>query len=168
MMLSHLNQSQPAASFSESSHPVESSLAESVPTSTQKQKQFELASLPAVKIFVKHEAWHRITQPELLQAGLDPNVDPDFLHLYAEAVEQPIKITGATAGPGGFGPQAFIEFYGTGIDTTIPARGFTGWLPRTLPACAFTACDHPSAPTSPRQTSPSRWNSRSTLPTSQR
>ena len=41
------------------------------------------------------------------------------MHLYAEAIEQPIQITGATVGPGGFGPQASISFYGTGIDTVF-------------------------------------------------
>ena len=117
MLLSQLNQSQPAAAFNEGSHPVESVLPEFVPTSTQQQKQFELAARPAVKIFVKHEGWHQVTQPELIKAGLDPSIDPAFLHLYAEAVEQPIKITGATPGPGGFGPQAALQFYGTGIDT---------------------------------------------------
>src|SRR5260370_3808451 len=117
MLLNQLNQSQPAAASSEGSHPVESVLHEFEPTSTQRQKQFELAAHPGVKLFVKHEGWHTVTQPELIKAGLDPNVDPAFLHLYAEAVEQPIKITGATAGPGGFGPGAAIQFYGTGIGT---------------------------------------------------
>jgi len=117
MLLNQLNQSQPAAAFNEGSHPVESVLPEFVPTSTQRQKQFELAARPAVKIFVKHEGWHQVTQPELIKSGLDPNVDPAFLHLYAEGIEQPIKITGATPGPGGFGPQAALQFHGTGIDT---------------------------------------------------
>ena len=58
-----------------------------------------------------------MTQPDLVQAGLDANVDPATLHLYAEAIEQPIQITGATSGPGGFGPQAAIYFYGRAIDT---------------------------------------------------
>ena len=66
-----------------------------------------------------HEGWHRITQPDLVRAGLDSNVDPAFLHLFAEAVEQPLRITGATAGSGGFGSQAAINFYGTGIDTAF-------------------------------------------------
>ena len=117
LLLNQLNQSQPAAAFNEGSHPVESVLPEFVPTSARMQKQFELSAHPAVKMFVKHEGWHSVTQPELIQAGLDPNVDPAFLHLYAEAVEQPIAITGATAGPGGFGPLATLQFYGTGIDT---------------------------------------------------
>ncbi len=117
LMLNQLNQALPAAAFNEGSHPVENVLQEFESTSTQRQKQFELAAHPAVKIFVKHEGWHRVTQPELIKAGLDPNVDPALLHLYAEAVEQPIEIAGASAGPGGFGPQAALQFYGTGIDT---------------------------------------------------
>ena len=108
-------------------HPVENVLQDFRPTSSrstsvrptlaQRQKQFELAAHRAVKIFVKDEGWHRVTQPELVTAGLDPNVDPALLHLYAEALEQPIQITGADAGSGGFGPSAAINFYGTGIDT---------------------------------------------------
>jgi uncharacterized repeat protein (TIGR01451 family) len=88
-----------------------------IPTLAQRKKQFEIAAHPAVKIFVKHEGWYRITQPDLIRAGLDPNVDPAQLHLYEEAIEQPVEITGATSGPGGFGPQAAISFYGRGIDT---------------------------------------------------
>jgi signal peptidase I len=75
---------------------------------------FGLAAMPAVKILVDHEGWYRVTQPQLLAAGLPANVHANFLHLYAEGVEQPIRITG---GHGGFGPQAAIEFYGTAIDT---------------------------------------------------
>jgi len=117
VMLSQLNQVQPAAGASEPSHPVENTLRNLRPTTTQQQQQFALAAHPAVKIAVKHEGWYQVTQPELVKAGLDPNVDPALLHLYAEAIEQPIKIMGASAGPGGFGPQAAIGFYGTGIDT---------------------------------------------------
>ena len=57
------------------------------------------------------------TQPELIESGLEPDVDPALLHLYAEAIEQPIRVVAATPGPGGFGPQAEICFYGTGINT---------------------------------------------------
>jgi uncharacterized repeat protein (TIGR01451 family) len=117
LMLNQLNQALPAAAFNEGSHPVENVLQEFESTSTQRQKQFELAAHPAVKIFVKHEGWHRVTQPELIKAGLDPDVDPALLHLYAEAAEQPIEIAGASGGPGGFGHQATLQFYGTGIDT---------------------------------------------------
>jgi uncharacterized repeat protein (TIGR01451 family) len=116
LTLNQISQSQPAASSNEGSHPLESVLRDFKPTPAQRALQFELAAHPAVKIFVLHEGWHRVTQTELIQAGLDPNVDPALLHLYAEAMEQPIQITGASSGPGGFGPQATIQFYGTGVD----------------------------------------------------
>ena len=118
-MLSQMNQAQPPTPDSQSSHMVESFAQVSNPTAEQFQKQYELAAHPAVKIHVLHEGWHSVGQPQLLQAGLDPNVDPALLHLYAEAIEQPIQITGATAGPGGFGPGAAINFYGTGINTVF-------------------------------------------------
>ncbi|MGB8987670.1 MAG: DUF11 domain-containing protein, partial [Candidatus Sulfotelmatobacter sp.] len=117
VMLNHLNQSQPAASVDGSSHRVENTLQNSSSTVAQQQKQFALAAHSAIKIYVKHEGWYCVTQPELIAAGLSPNVDPAYLHLYAEAVEQPMQITGTTAGFRGFGPQAAIYFYGTGIDT---------------------------------------------------
>jgi len=116
-LLEQLHSAATDALQSDISRPVENALKEFEPTSSQRQRQFELAAHPAVKIFVEREGWHRLTQPELAQAGLDPNVDPTLLHLYAEAVEQPIEITGASKGLGGFGPQAALQFYGTGIDT---------------------------------------------------
>jgi hypothetical protein len=114
-MFSQLSQAQPPAASE--SHPVENLPKTSEPTHYLVQKQFELAAHPAVKILVRHEGWYRVAQPDLVKAGLNPNVDPRSVRLFAEAVEQPIQIRGATAGPGGFGAQAAINFYGTGIDT---------------------------------------------------
>ena len=119
-MLSQISQAQPPIPGSHDSHYTEAvASADSVVAQWQLEKQFELASHPAVKIGVRHEGWFQVGQPELVKAGLDPNVDPALLHLYAEAVEQPMQISGATAGPGGFGPQAAISFYGTAIDTVF-------------------------------------------------
>jgi uncharacterized repeat protein (TIGR01451 family) len=118
-MFSQLNQVQPTSLDGHDSHFVETLPLRSSPTPNQIQRQFELAAQPAVKILVRHEGWYRVTQPDLVKAGLDPNVDPALLHLFAEATEQPLQITGATSGPGGFGPQAVINFYGTGIDTVF-------------------------------------------------
>jgi hypothetical protein len=115
-MFSQLTQAQPAAP---GSRIVETLPLQPTPTPSQIQKQFALAAHPAVKILVQHEGWYRVAQPDLVRAGLDPNVDPALLHLFAEANEQPLQITGATAGPGGFGPLAAISFYGTGIDTVF-------------------------------------------------
>jgi len=80
---------------------------------------FQLADQPAVKIFVDHEGWYRVTQPQLVAAGLNPNVQASSLHLFAEGVEQPIRTTGAGAA---FGPESAIEFYGTSIDTPYSGR----------------------------------------------
>src|SRR5581483_8942567 len=80
---------------------------------------FDLAANPAVKISVDHEGWYRITQSQLVAAGLDPHADARSLKLYAEGVEQPIRVTGAN---GIFGPQAAVEFYGTAIDTPFTGR----------------------------------------------
>jgi uncharacterized repeat protein (TIGR01451 family) len=84
------------------------------PSQLTRNTGFQLASGSAVKIFVDHEGWYRVTQPQLMAAGLDANVQARSVHLFAEGVEQPIRITGAASG---FGPQAAIEFYGTSIDT---------------------------------------------------
>ena len=118
-MLSQINQALPPTPGSQESRMVETLPLAVPPAPGQIQKQFELAAHPAVKIYVRQEGWYRVTQPDLVKAGLDPNVDPALLHLYAEATEQPLQITGATAGPGGFGPQAAINFYGTAIDTVF-------------------------------------------------
>ncbi len=118
-MLSQMNQALPPTPGSQESHTVETLPFITAPTPSQIQKQYELAAHPAVKIYVRHEGWYRVTQPDLVKAGLDLNVDPALLHLYAEATEQPLQITGATAGPGGFGPQAAINFYGAGINTVF-------------------------------------------------
>jgi uncharacterized repeat protein (TIGR01451 family) len=80
---------------------------------------FQLAAQPAVKIFVDHEGWYRITQPQLVAAGLNPNLPASSLHLFAEGVEQPISVTGAASN---FGSQGAIEFYGTAIDTPFSGQ----------------------------------------------
>ena len=74
-----------------------------------------LAGKPGVKLFVREEGWYRVTQPELVAAGLSPKINPRYLQLYVEGREQPIRVIGEKDGR--FGPQDSIEFYGTGIDT---------------------------------------------------
>ncbi|MBI3644680.1 MAG: DUF11 domain-containing protein, partial [Acidobacteriales bacterium] len=104
---------------------VENSQRSMLATQGQVDQQFDLAAHPAVKIMVGRENWYRVTQPELVAAGLSPNADPRNLRLFAEAIEQPLLVTGADGGV--FGPTAAIEFYATGMDTP-----FTGtrvyWL----------------------------------------
>ncbi len=101
-------------SVSHSGRHIRESVARPVPSANTQRIGFQLAAQSAVKIFIDHEGWYRVTQPQLVAAGLSANVDARFLHLFAEGIEQPIRITG----PGGnFGPASAIEFYGTAIDT---------------------------------------------------
>jgi hypothetical protein len=95
-------------------HVLERTIHPKVISSAAQRIGFQLAAKPAVKILVDHEGWYRVTQPQLVAAGLRPHANSNLLHLYAEGVEQPIRITG---GGGSFGPQSAIEFYGTSIDT---------------------------------------------------
>ena len=85
------------------------------PPSTQLEMQWALAAQPAVKIGVTHPGWYRVTQPELVAAGLDARVNPRTLRLYAEGIERAIVVTGE--GDGRFDASDAIEFYGTGLDT---------------------------------------------------
>jgi uncharacterized repeat protein (TIGR01451 family) len=96
-------------------------------TPQQRQTQFELAAHPAVKLSLRNEGWYRVSQKELVAAGLNAAADPKSLQLFMEGIEQPIRIAGASSGPGGFGPEAAIEFYATGIDTPFSDTRI-GWL----------------------------------------
>jgi len=74
-----------------------------------------LAGKPAVKLFVKEEGWYRVSQSELVAAGLSPRVNPHYLQLYVDGREQAIRVIGEKDGR--FGPRDAIEFYGMGLDT---------------------------------------------------
>ena len=79
------------------------------------QTQRSLAAQPAIKIGVSLPGWYRVTQPELVAAGLDVQVDPAALRLFADGVEHAITVTGASDGR--FDATDSVEFYGTGVDT---------------------------------------------------
>ena len=120
--LNQVAQSEPPSTPGGMSHTVEAFLQSVKITQAQVEKQFELAAHPAVKIFVEHEGWHTVSQLELVQAGLSPNVNPSMLHLYMEGLEVPIQITGASPGPGGFGSGASINFYGIGTNNMYSGK----------------------------------------------
>ncbi|HEY9233306.1 MAG TPA: C25 family cysteine peptidase, partial [Blastocatellia bacterium] len=85
-----------------------------VPTPDALQTQSALAAQPAVKLAIKQEGFYRVTQAELLAAGLDPRVDPRSLQMFVDGVEQPIKVRGEQDGR--FDAGDAIEFYATGLD----------------------------------------------------
>src|SRR5882672_7525670 len=62
--------------------------------SVSEETQLALAAQKAVKVTVRREGWTRVTQPELVAAGLDPRVDPGQLRLFTDGIEQPLNVTG--------------------------------------------------------------------------
>ncbi len=66
-----------------------------------------VASQPGVKIGVKQDGIYRVSRSALQNAGFDINAPVERWQLYADGVEQPIRI---------IGNGDFIEFYGRGID----------------------------------------------------
>jgi subtilisin-like proprotein convertase family protein len=81
--------------------------------------QASLASQAAVKISAGQEGMYRVGQPALVAAGLGANVDPRFIQLFVDGVEQPIKISGEQDGK--LDANDSVEFYGTGLDTPYSA-----------------------------------------------
>ncbi|HJQ25642.1 MAG TPA: C25 family cysteine peptidase [Blastocatellia bacterium] len=77
--------------------------------------QTELAGRPAVKIAIKREGWYRITQSELVQAGLDAAVDPRRLQMFVDGKPVPISVAGEADGH--LDAADTVEFYGVGIDS---------------------------------------------------
>jgi hypothetical protein len=68
-----------------------------------------------VKLLVRKEGWYRVTQSELVAAGLDPTVNPKRLQLFVDGEEQSILVTGEKDKR--FDPEDAVEFYGLGVDT---------------------------------------------------
>ena len=78
--------------------------------------QSDVAGRHAIKISVNHEGWYRVTQPELVAAGLDQRVDPRMLQLIAGGREQHLIVTGEEDGR--FDSSDYIEFYGLGLSSS--------------------------------------------------
>jgi hypothetical protein len=78
--------------------------------------QQQIAAGQAVKLAVRHTGWYRVSQSELLAAGLSPTVEARLLQLYLDGAEVPIRISGE-------GPQLrasdSVEFYGVALDTPV-------------------------------------------------
>ncbi len=78
-------------------------------------QQYTLAAGPAVRLEAKAEGWYRITQPQLVAAGISAKTDPRKLQLYVNGMQQPILVAGEEGGK--FDPTDAVLFYGRGIDT---------------------------------------------------
>jgi hypothetical protein len=83
------------------------------PTPDAIKVQTDIAGQPAVKLSVKKEGWYRVSQPELLAAGMDPNADARNLQMYIDGRQVPIIVNGEMDGT--LGPSDSVEFYGVGL-----------------------------------------------------
>ena len=75
-----------------------------------------VGSQNAAKIQVKQEGWYRISQAQLVGAGISANVDPTKLQLFVDGQEIPMIVNGEKDRK--FESSDSIEFYGLGLDTT--------------------------------------------------
>jgi len=97
-------------------HRVRRKLRQGVSTSDERLAvQWGLASRPAVKLLVSEDGWYRVSQEELLAAGLDPAVDPGSLQLFMDGRQVPILVDVRQQGV--FASGDGIEFYGEGLET---------------------------------------------------
>ena len=78
--------------------------------------QTDLAGQPAVKLSVQQEGWYRITQQDLIAAGLSSKVDARNLQLYVDGRQVPMIVNGEQGGR--LNPSDSIEFYGVGLNST--------------------------------------------------
>src|ERR1700710_279382 len=92
---------------------------------TPQAQQLTLAAAAAVEIVVRAQGWVRVTQPQLVAAGLGASIDPARLQLFADGVEHALVVTGN--GDAAFTADEAIEVFGTGRDT-LSTDAHTYWL----------------------------------------
>lgn len=85
----------------------------------QPSAALDLASSRAIKIGVRQAGFYRLSQAQLLAAGLSPSINPRHLQLFVDGREVPILVNGADDGR--FDTEDTIEFYGMGLDTPSSA-----------------------------------------------
>ncbi|MEW6128233.1 MAG: C25 family cysteine peptidase [Acidobacteriota bacterium] len=87
--------------------------------------QNHLASQAAIKLSITQTGVYRVTQPELLAAGLNPAINPKNLQLFVDGVQIPIKINGEQDNK--FDPTDSLEFFATAIDSPF-TKSRVYWL----------------------------------------
>ncbi|HJQ25362.1 MAG TPA: C25 family cysteine peptidase, partial [Blastocatellia bacterium] len=96
-----------------------SSKSADTPAQGSLEKQWEIAAQSGVKLLIKQAGWYRVTQAELVAAGLDVSRDPRFLQLFTNTQEVALRLNGGQKGR--LEPGDSIEFYATGLDTAETA-----------------------------------------------
>jgi MYXO-CTERM domain-containing protein len=77
--------------------------------------QLQIAAHPAIKLAVQGDGWSRVSGGQLHAAGLAVDADVNALQLFADGVEQPIRMIGN--GDATLDDGEALEFYGIGRDT---------------------------------------------------
>jgi CSLREA domain-containing protein len=76
--------------------------------------QRTIAGLPGLKISVSRAGWYRITQPQILAAGLNI-ADANGLQLYRNGRQVALRLSNSMEQ---FGSTDYLEFYGEGLSST--------------------------------------------------
>ncbi|HST22439.1 MAG TPA: C25 family cysteine peptidase, partial [Blastocatellia bacterium] len=88
-----------------------------VPMPQSLSTQATIASNSAIKLSVRREGWYRVTQPELVAAGFDPNTDPQLLQMFVDGKQLPIKVNASKGNQ--FDSLSSVEFYGLALDSAV-------------------------------------------------
>jgi hypothetical protein len=104
--------------------------------------QSVIAGLPAAKLSVKQEGWHRVTEAELADVGFRITA-PQHLQLFADGQEQPFILNGDKGG------SFTIEFYGVGLDTTWTENRVYWLVNATSPGLRIRSVQEAGSATSP-------------------
>ena len=97
------------------SKPVEPRATLARASSSERQFLPPIPSGGAVKIGIEDTGWYRVTQPELIAAGLDPALDPRRLQMLVDGRELAISVDGE--GDGRLDAGDAVEFYAVAVDS---------------------------------------------------
>lgn len=89
------------------------------PTTAQRDEQWQLAAVPAVKVSVTKPGWYRVKKSDLTAAGFDAGDNGKALSVYTDGTEVPVLVNAKNEGK--FTADDSIEFFGRGID--MPGTG---------------------------------------------
>lgn len=124
-LLNNIGNSQTKLTQGQGSTRVEQKAPIAAATSESINIQSGIANGQAFKIVINKESWNRLSQPSLIAAGLDSNIDPRKLQMFVDGQQIPILVTGESDGH--FDAADSVQFYGIGVDGPI-TRDHVYWL----------------------------------------
>jgi hypothetical protein len=125
LLLTKIGLAQGQMSLGLGSTPLETKADLALADATALQIQAGIASGSAVKLSVKQEGWHSISQRDLITAGLDSRLDPRKIQMFVDGQQIPIIVSGEQDGR--LDAADTVEFYGLGLNSTVTDTR-TYWL----------------------------------------